>query len=250
MKKAEPPNLSDPTVKFLGHYPNAEIHDTATAISAVGVRSNSIKGVVVREFIDRLLNAQHLALFMVQFSPGGIGTSLDPIETQLSTLSVSATGGTGEIGIINTGNLLLSSLSFSGVTAAVETSGVLTQGSSINVTGNLGLRIPVTSNEQNLMAHYSLMLDYYTCRWFIPFVSANFWTNLNDGNNIALRGNGYDVINFGANNVNGVTQGTVGFGFRSRVVSNVDLGFAYEIAVARPYGLTNNRLTVDMCIRF
>jgi len=119
-----------------------------------------------------------------------------------------------------------------------------------HITGNLGLRIPVTSNEQNLMAHYSLMLDYYTCRWFIPFVSANFWTNLNDGNNIGLRSNGYDVINFGANNVNGVTQGTLGFGFRSRVVSNVDLGFAYEIAVARPYGLTNNRLTVDMCIRF
>ena len=88
VKKAEPPNLSDPTVKFLGHYPNAEIHDTATAISAVGVRSNSIKGVVVREFIDRLLNAQHLALFMVQFSPGGIGTSHDhPLEESYFFLS-------------------------------------------------------------------------------------------------------------------------------------------------------------------
>jgi hypothetical protein len=65
-----------------------------------------------------------------------------------------------------------------------------------------------------------------------------------------LRSNGYDVINFGAGNANGVTQGMVGFGFRSRVYDKVDLGFAYEIAMIRPYGLTNNRVTVDMCIRF
>ncbi|MCE2693931.1 MAG: hypothetical protein LW645_06645 [Verrucomicrobiaceae bacterium] len=116
---------------------------------------------------------------------------------------------------------------------------------------DVGLRIPVTNHEQNLMAHYSLMVDYDTCRWFIPFATVNFWTPLNDGNNIAgLRSNGYDVINFGAGNANGVTQGMVGFGFRSRVHDKVDLGFAYEIAMIRPYGLTNNRVTVDMCIRF
>jgi hypothetical protein len=40
----------------------------------------------------------------------------------------------------------------------------------LHITGNVGLRIPVSSNEQNLVAHYSLMVDYYTCRWFIPFV--------------------------------------------------------------------------------
>jgi hypothetical protein len=73
-------------------------------------------------------------------APGGIGTLLDPIETQLSTLSVSATGGSGEIGIINTGNLLLSSMAFSGTTAALESSGTLTTGNSIGVTGNVALK--------------------------------------------------------------------------------------------------------------
>ncbi|MFO1484382.1 MAG: transporter [Verrucomicrobiaceae bacterium] len=120
-----------------------------------------------------------------------------------------------------------------------------------HLTGNLGVRIPVTNDEQNTVAHYSLMADYYACRWFIPFVAVNFWTNLNNGNNFpGLRGNGYDVINFGAGNGRGVTQGTFGAGFRTRVLDNVDLGFSYEIAVCRPYGLTNNRLTMDMCIRF
>lgn len=121
----------------------------------------------------------------------------------------------------------------------------------LHVSGNLGLRIPITNNEQNVMAHYSLMVDYYTCRWFIPFVSANFWTNLSDGNNMpGLRGNGYDVLNLGAGDVNGVTQGMVGLGFRSRILDNLDVGAAYEIAAIRPYGLTNNRLTFDVCIRF
>jgi hypothetical protein len=121
----------------------------------------------------------------------------------------------------------------------------------LHVSGNLGLRIPVTSDEQNLMAHYSLMVDYYVSRWFIPFVSANFWTNLNDGTNFpGLRSNGYDVINFGGSNANGVTQGMVGVGFRSRITSSIDIGAAYEVAAVRPHGLTNNRLTFDMCIRF
>lgn len=120
----------------------------------------------------------------------------------------------------------------------------------LHLSGNVGLRIPVATDEQNLTAHYSLMVDYYTCRWFIPFVTANFWTTLNDGTNIGLRSNGYDVINFGANNASGVTQGMLGIGFRSRILDNVDIGAAYEIAMIRPYGLTNNRLTFDMCIRF
>jgi mannose-6-phosphate isomerase-like protein (cupin superfamily) len=78
---ADPVDLDDPRVKFLGYYPNREITDTATSISAVGVRSNSIDGIVVKELIDRMLGAHHLALFLVQFSPGGMGTSHDhPLE--------------------------------------------------------------------------------------------------------------------------------------------------------------------------
>lgn len=78
---AEPVNLKDPRVKHLGLYPNVEITDTATSISAVGVRSNSIDGIVVKELIDRMLGAHHLALFLVQFSPGGMGTMHDhPLE--------------------------------------------------------------------------------------------------------------------------------------------------------------------------
>ena len=71
-------------------------------------------------------------------APGGVGTFSDPIETQIASLAVSSTGG-GEIGIINAGNLLLDSLSFSGTTAAIEALGALTTGGSIGVSGNVAL---------------------------------------------------------------------------------------------------------------
>jgi hypothetical protein len=119
-----------------------------------------------------------------------------------------------------------------------------------HVSGNLGVRLPVNGDEQSTVGHYSLMLDYYTCRWFIPFVSFNAFSVLSEGNNIGLDTEGYDVINFGAANAGGRTQGTLGVGFRSRILDNVDLGLAYEKAVIRPYGLTEDRFTFDVCIRF
>ena len=119
-----------------------------------------------------------------------------------------------------------------------------------HLSGNLGLRIPVVSDEQSTLLHYSLMADYYVCRWFIPFVTFNAFTVVKEGNNIGLASEGYDVINFGSSGANGVTQGMVGIGFRTRLLANVDFGVAYEKAVIQPKGLTDDRVTLDFCIRF
>ncbi|SKA77948.1 hypothetical protein SAMN02745166_00446 [Prosthecobacter debontii] len=119
-----------------------------------------------------------------------------------------------------------------------------------HLSSNLGVRLPNNTDENSTFLHYSMMADYYTCRWFIPFVAFNAYTVLDDGNNIGLDTEGYDVINFGSSEANGVTQGTLGVGFRSRILNNVDLGFAYEKAIIEPHGLTEDRFTVDVCIRF
>jgi len=73
---------------------------------------------------------------------------------------------------------------------------------------------------------------------------------LNEGNNIPLTSEGYDVINFGASGADGVTQGTIAVGFRSRLLDNLDFGFAYQKAIISPEGLTDDRFTFDLCIRF
>ena len=120
----------------------------------------------------------------------------------------------------------------------------------LHITGNLGALIPMLRQEQNTMAHYSLMVDYHVSKWFVPFATANFWSTLNNASNIGLRSNGYDVINFGSSNASTATQGMLGLGFRSNIQKNVSLGFAYEMAVVKPYGLANTRFTMDMSIRF
>lgn len=119
-----------------------------------------------------------------------------------------------------------------------------------HLTGSLGIRLPNNRNENSTMVHYSLMADYYTCRWFIPFVAFNAFTVVDAGNNIGLNSEGYDVMNFGNSRSQGVTQGTLALGFRSRILSHVDLGIAYEKAIIKPYGLTDDRMTVDVSIRF
>lgn len=119
-----------------------------------------------------------------------------------------------------------------------------------HLSGNLGVRLPNNTDENSTFLHYSLMADYFVSRWFIPFAAFNAYTVLNDGNNIGLNTEGYDAINFGSSQANGVTQGTVAIGFRSRILDNVDLGFAYEKAVIEPHGLTEDRITVDLSIRF
>ena len=71
---------------------------------------------------------------------GNIGTAGDPLETSVLNLSLSSSGGSGQIGIINAGSLMLNSLVFNGTSASIATTGSLGLGAPIsNVTGMLAL---------------------------------------------------------------------------------------------------------------
>lgn len=120
----------------------------------------------------------------------------------------------------------------------------------LHLTANTGVRLPNDGNEETASWHYSAMVDYYTCRWFIPFAVVNGFTVLSEGDALPFNTEGYDLINFGSTDANGWTGVLVGGGFRSRVHQKVDLGFAYEVAVASPEGLYDDRFTVDLVWRF
>lgn len=119
-----------------------------------------------------------------------------------------------------------------------------------HVLGSAGVRLPNSWDEETASAHYSVQLDYYTCRWFIPFVAANGFTVLSEAKGPALNVEGYDLINFGSSAAEGFTQITAGAGFRSRLHEKVDFGFAYEIGLTDPKGLFDDRFTVDFILRF
>ncbi|MCW5553452.1 MAG: hypothetical protein KIS67_14985 [Verrucomicrobiae bacterium] len=124
-----------------------------------------------------------------------------------------------------------------------------------HVVGNVGGRIPNDFDKQTAQLRYSLQLDYYTCRYFIPFVAANGYTVLSEGETkllgaVDLNTEMYDLINFGSTEAKGTTQITVGGGFRSKLTKHLDLGLAYEAGVSNPKGIFDRRLTVDLIWRW
>jgi mannose-6-phosphate isomerase-like protein (cupin superfamily) len=86
------PDPDDPRIRYLGRFEESQLASSGT-ISGTGVRSRSIDGVSIKEFIDRLFGAQFLSMFMVQFAPGGFGSPHDhPHEETYFLLSGSAEG--------------------------------------------------------------------------------------------------------------------------------------------------------------
>ena len=110
--------------------------------------------------------------------------------------------------------------------------------------------MPIDRDEETSSLHYSLQLDYQTCKYFTPFIVANGFTTLSEGDGPAFDIEGDDLINFGSSEAGGFTQIVIGAGFRSRVWKYLDLGFAYESSVTSPRGLFDDRFTVDARIPF
>lgn len=119
-----------------------------------------------------------------------------------------------------------------------------------HVTGHVGIRIPMDGDEESSSLNYAIQLDYWTCPYFIPFVSLNAFTILDEGKTLPLGVEGLDLINFGTTNADGRTQAVLGGGFRSRLCESADLGFAYEYGISNPQGLFDSRVTLDMIWRF
>lgn len=120
----------------------------------------------------------------------------------------------------------------------------------LHLLANVGVMVPNDTGANSTQLHYHLQVDYEVCRWFHPFIAANGYTVLSDGNSIPLDTEGYDLVNFGSSAASGSTQLTLGGGFRSHITKWLDFGFSYEKAVVKPYGLLDDRYTIDFVIYF
>ncbi|MCP5516244.1 MAG: hypothetical protein H7A45_03185 [Verrucomicrobiales bacterium] len=120
----------------------------------------------------------------------------------------------------------------------------------VEVMGNFGVRLPMNMDEETSQLHYSLQVAYPVCRWFKPFAVCNAYTVLSEGDNLPLGSEGYDLINFGVSNAAGETMVVVGGGFRTELLKQLDLGFAYEKGVTHSDGIFDDRFTVDAVIHF
>jgi hypothetical protein len=120
----------------------------------------------------------------------------------------------------------------------------------LHLSANIGARIPIDMDEETSSFRTAFMLDYYTCQWFIPFVTLNTFTTLNDADELPFHEEGFDVVNFGATSAGGRTQAAAGVGFRTRLHRNVDFGFAYEYGFLPDDDIFKDRYTVDFIVRF
>jgi hypothetical protein len=115
---------------------------------------------------------------------------------------------------------------------------------------NVGIFAPNDTSANSTEMHYHLQADYRCCQWFHPFIAGNGYTVLSAGKSLPIDTEGYDLVNFGSSAAGHSTQLTLGGGFRSHLTKNIDFGFAYEKAVVKPYGLLDDRYTVDFVIHF
>jgi len=120
----------------------------------------------------------------------------------------------------------------------------------LHATASLGGRIPFDFSRETASVRYSAQLDYWVCRWFIPFVSFNAFTTTSNAKALPFTNEGFDLINFGATSASGHTQGALGGGFRTRILSNLDFGIAYEYGLIDRNDVLKDRITADLIWRF
>jgi quercetin dioxygenase-like cupin family protein len=78
--EGQAPDFRDPTTRYLGHFDDAQM-PPSSQLQMDGYRGGNIYGISLKMLIDRMLGAQHLTLFMVEFQPGGDGNVHDhPFE--------------------------------------------------------------------------------------------------------------------------------------------------------------------------
>lgn len=76
----EPADLQDPLSRHVGHFDESQLPPPAQ-LQMDGYRGGNVDGVSIKMMVDRLLDAQHVTMFIVQFQPGGQGNEHDhPFE--------------------------------------------------------------------------------------------------------------------------------------------------------------------------
>jgi quercetin dioxygenase-like cupin family protein len=78
--RGERPDLADPSVRFLGHFEDNQL-PPPHYLQMDGYSGGNVEGISLKMMVDRVLGAQHLTMFMVEFQPGGAGNVHDhPFE--------------------------------------------------------------------------------------------------------------------------------------------------------------------------
>lgn len=114
-----------------------------------------------------------------------------------------------------------------------------------------GFRLPVDDNAETTVWYWSNHLDHYLGHGVYAFGEANWYHWLAAGDVAAFNGiEGVDVINLGGTGVAGNDIVTGALGLKLKPCCNREIGVAYETHLTDRRGVFEDRLTVDLILRY
>ncbi|MCB0343597.1 MAG: hypothetical protein KDD66_00695 [Bdellovibrionales bacterium] len=117
-----------------------------------------------------------------------------------------------------------------------------------NLMGFTQLRLPFNSDDSTFW-DVSFHADYPIGNLY-PVFEANFFHVLSEGERIPITGEGADVINFGASDLDGKSTLNLGVGLRYRFAKWLDGGVGWEFDVLNNDDVYGWRITTDLIFKF
>lgn len=118
--------------------------------------------------------------------------------------------------------------------------------------GTFGYQFPLTDGQNSGFLYGSLHLDRQFFGWLYPLVELNWFTYNQSGNRgiPAGVGEGDGLLNLGTSNVVGNTLVTGAIGVKALFSQNLIGGVAWEVPLSNRKDLIDNRLTVELILRY
>ena len=117
------------------------------------------------------------------------------------------------------------------------------------VTGS-GFRLAADTTLESSMWYWSNHLDYQVNRKWYLLTELNWFNWIDAGNNMVVPIEGGDLFNFGTSGVAGNDIVTNAVGVKLKPSRHCELGFAYEYPLTKRKDVLENRLTVDLILRY
>jgi hypothetical protein len=117
--------------------------------------------------------------------------------------------------------------------------------------GTDGYCCALDQHENSSFFYNSFHLDREIDGWFYPLVEAN-WFYYTQGGNVLPRalGEGDSLLNLGTRGMAGRQLLSTAFGARFKISESVIAGAAYEVPLSDYKGILNNRVTVELTLRY
>jgi hypothetical protein len=124
-------------------------------------------------------------------------------------------------------------------------------GENWHVLSTFGARIPANNSAYTESTYWSNHLDRKLGNsGFYLFTEANWYHWLSNGTQFPANVEGLDLFNLGSTDVNGNNIVTGAYGLKYKPNGNVEMGIAYEIPYSSRRDIIQNRLTVDLILRY